>query len=462
VTNSPPALPSVTSPGAGSAGSGPLAALRIAGYRRWFVTQVLSASGNLTQTVAISWIVLQDNGSGVDLAWVTAAALLPVLLLGAPAGIVSDRFSRRHVLIGTQLAFSFLGALLFVLTLAHHDGFQVLLGVSVLSGIVFAVDSPARQLYAGDLVGRANLSSAVGLFEVVMNASRIVGPSAAGALLAVAGPAWCFLANALAFLPPLVVLLTNRPTAMAGRTAAEQGRAVERDSGRLRDGLRYALSTPAIRACLLLAAISGVLFNSALLLPLLAVKTFHLGAGGVGALIASFGVGALPGALAAARGREPPTGRLILRLAILTGLATILVAGAPDATVAFALMVVTGFVSIWFIAAANTFVQLVAPPHLRGRVMGVWTMALPGMNPVTGFGAGLLADAAGARIAYGAAGALFLLGAVGGWRALRSARSEPVAAVVPPVATANSLAEPIEPTEHVDPVPQRALADLSR
>lgn len=151
--------------------------------------------------------------------------------------------------------------------------------------------------------------------------------------------------------------------------------------------------------------------------------SFHLGAGGVGAFIAAFGVGALPGALAAARGDGHPGGRLILRLAVLTGLSMLLTAVAPDPALAFASMVVTGFVSILFIAATNTFVQLTAPAPLRGRVMGVWTMALPGMNPVTGLAAGFLADAAGPRIAYAAAAGLFLLAAAAGRNALRGATS---------------------------------------
>lgn len=413
-----------------AAPAGPLAALRIPGFRRWFATQVLSASGGLTQAVAVAWLVLQQTGRDLDVALVSAAMLLPVLLGGAVAGTLSDRFDRQRLLLLTQTLFAGLSGLLFVLALSHRTGYPLLLVLSLLTGVVLAVDGPARQLYVLDLVGTAHLGSAVSLYEVVLNASRVLGPSAGGALLALTGPAWCFLANALTYLPPLVVLLRNGRARGTGRVAVTSrgGGAAGPGTRGIREGLRHALRTPAIRACVVLAAGSGVLFNSTVLLPVLATRTFHLGAGGVGAFIAAFGVGALPGALAAARGGGCPSGRLIFRLAVLTGLTMLLTVIAPDAGLAFASIVVTGFVSIWFIAAANTFVQLQTPPSLRGRVMGVWTMALPGMNPVTGVSAGLLADAAGGRVAYAAAAGVFLAGAASGWRALRHSTSAGVPA----------------------------------
>jgi hypothetical protein len=81
-------------------------------------------------------------------------------------------------------------------------------------------------------------------------------------------------------------------------------------------------------------------------------------------------------------------------------------------------MAVTGFVSIWFIALANTLVQLRSAPHVRGRVMGLWTMALPGMNPVTALVAGGVTQAVGARVGFGLGGACLVGAALAGWRAL--------------------------------------------
>ena len=101
---------------------------------------------------------------------------------------------------------------------------------------------------------------------------------------------------------------------------------------------------------------------------------------------------------------------------------------APDVVLLYAGMAAVGFTSIWTVARANTLVQLRAAPELRGRVMGAWTMALPGANPVTGLAMGALADLAGARAAFACAGLLMLAAVAGSWRGLtgtRGPRQEP-------------------------------------
>jgi hypothetical protein len=105
-------------------------------------------------------------------------------------------------------------------------------------------------------------------------------------------------------------------------------------------------------------------------------------------------------------------------LCLLTGIVVLATAAAPDAVAAGVGMAAAGFLSIWFIALANTLVQLRTRPRLRGRVMGVWTMALPGMNPVTGIAAGAVAQLVGARAGFGLSGALLAGAALLGWRAL--------------------------------------------
>jgi hypothetical protein len=150
----------------------------------------------------------------------------------------------------------------------------------------------------------------------------------------------------------------------------------------------------------------------------LATRTFGLGSAGYGGLMAAFGLGAIPGALAAGRTAGTPSGRQISTLCVATGAAVIATAAAPTAPVAYAFIAVSGFLSIWFIALANTLVHLRAEPRLRGRVMGLWTMALPGMNPVTGLVAGAATQLAGPRVGFGLAGAALIATAAAGRRAL--------------------------------------------
>jgi MFS family permease len=410
-----PSTATADSPPARPREGSPLAALSFRPFRRWFLSQITSASGGMTQAVATSWLVLQMTGSAVDLGVLSAMTVLPSLLLGAWCGALVDRLDRRLVLIGTQSALTVLGLALYVLIAAHAVAYWSILLLCAGSGLVNALDGPARQVYVLDLVGRQRLASAVSLYEVILNTSRVLGPALGGVVLVLFGAAACVLVNAVSFLAPLAVLLLQRPVAAAA-THARPAAPTER-RGAARAGLRYAWSVPAIRSCLLIAAACGILFNSGLLFPLLADRVFHLGGGGYAALLCVFGVGALPGALLAARGDEP-TGRQVAVLAGATGLCTAATACAPDPALLYLGMAAVGFSSIWMVARANTFVQLQAAPELRGRVMGAWTMALPGAGPITGLAVGALADAAGARVAFACTGLLLLAVATGSRRAL--------------------------------------------
>jgi MFS family permease len=401
----------------------PFASLADRPFRWWFTSQVLSASGLMTQSVAAAWLVLQLTGSGVDLALLSVFTMLPVLLGSASAGALIDRIDVRKLLIATQVLFICFSTTLFMLTANGRVTFPLILALSALTGIVTAADSPGRQIYVLELVGRERLVSAVSLYEVVLNASRVIGPGVGGALLALDGPAACFAVNALSFLPPLAVLVVQRRRASA-RDHAVLHRVAKR-SGTTRAGLRYAWSVPEIRACLVLAAATGPLFNPAVLFPLFARHVFHLNGGGYGGLVAAFGLGALPGALVAARAHGESNGRNVARLAVLTAAATGLVALSFDLIAGLVAIALLGFTSIWFMASANTLVQLRARPDMRGRVMGAWTMATPGMGPFTAIIVGSVADWAGVRTATGVVTAILFGGALYGWRALHQAQPNP-------------------------------------
>ncbi|MDQ1682095.1 MAG: hypothetical protein QOH99_636 [Frankiaceae bacterium] len=401
---------------------GPFASLRIPAYRWWFSSQLVSASGSMTQAVGVSWLVLQLTGRGIDLAILSAATMLPVLIGGAWGGSLADRFDRRRLLIVTQSVFVGLAVMLTVLSAAGAARVWNLLIISAITGTVMAADIPARQVYVVDLVGADRLGSAVGLFEIILNASRIVGPALGGLLLLVSGPTACFAVNAVSFVAPLWVLLRYR-----GERGHGGGRPKESQRGKTREGARYVWSHPQLRSLVVLAAASGVLFNATVLFPLLAVRALGLGGGGFGALLAFFGLGALPGALIAARATGEPSGRLVRALALATGISMCTTAYAGSALMAFATMAVTGFLSIWFIAAANTLAQLRSSPEMRGRVMGIWSMALPGTSPITGSVAALIADHFGARVGFATAGAMIALAALTGWRALSGRARDPAA-----------------------------------
>jgi MFS family permease len=388
-------------------------ALRRRAFRWWFAGQVTSSSGMMTQAVALSWTVLQSTHSAVWLSAVTACSFGPSLVLGPWAGAVVDRVDRRRVLIWTQLLMMAIAGALFVLEFAGELRLPFILGLSLLSGAVASVDSPARQVYVVDLVGRDAVASAVGLWEVALNASRVVGPGLGGLLLATSGAAACFGVNTLTYLAPLIVLIRMHGTPREG--AAREGR---RQKGAAREGLRYALQTPLFRALLPMSAASGLIFSMGVALPPLASGALHLGGGGYGAMMAAFGLGGLPGALLAAAAPEP-TGRRVRILALFTAASVLVVAWAPVAAVALVGMALVGMSSIWFIALANTLAQLRCDPGFRGRIMSLWGMAMTGTLPITSFAVAAVIDGAGPRFGFSISGLCVATTTIIGWRALR-------------------------------------------
>ncbi|HEY5304962.1 MAG TPA: MFS transporter [Acidimicrobiales bacterium] len=391
--------------------------LSVPAYRRWFFSQVLSASGTMTQIVALAWLVLRLTGSGVDLGLVTTCTFAPMLLAGPWAGALVDRVNRRRLLVLTQSLYIALSLVLALVTATGVTRLWMVLVISFASGCVGAPDAAARQVYAIDLVGLDHLTSAVSLNEVVLNASRVVGPALGGLLLATEGVTACCIANAASFVPPLVVLISHGRTTPPVRVAAE-------DHDHFMAGLRYAWNNRTIRLTLMLAAASGMLFNLNVPLPLVATRVFHLGAGGYGLMMSVFGVGGIFGGLVAAAGHRAPTRLSVVRLAGVTGVVVMVTASARNLTEVYAGLALTGCVSIWFIARANALVQFATEPRLRGRVMAVWAMALPGLMPLTSPLVGFVGETLGARESLGVSGAtLVVIAACGSLRA-RRCRSE--------------------------------------
>jgi len=383
-------------------------------FRGWFLSQVFSASGTMTQTVATSWLLLRLTGSSVDLGLLSTCTFLPVLLLSPQAGALVDRVDRRKLLIATQASLCALSAAAAAIVASGVVQAWMLFLIGALTGTVTAPDNTARQVYVVDLVGTQRLASAVSLNEIVLNTSRIVGPAVGGALLATVGVAACCAVNAASYLIPLFVLLTHRRAQSAAprSTIRQQGPGVS-----LRDAVRYAWRHGPIRVSLFLAAASGLLFNLGVSLPVLAIRVFHLGGGGYGLMMSAFGIGALPGALLAAGGRQP-TGRRVGWLALATAASVLGTAFAPLLWLTIIGLAVVGCLSIWFIATANTLVQIAAAPGMRGRMMGLWTTALPGTSPVNSPFAGWVTQDIGPREGFALSGLALALVSTLGWRAL--------------------------------------------
>jgi MFS family permease len=363
------------------------------------------------QMIGQAWLILKLHGSGVELGGVTAVQFLPMLVFGPYGGLIADRRDKRRLLIVTQTLGGLLALLLGVLTASGDVRIWMVFAIAFVLGCVGAVDSPTRQVFATDMVPPALVSNAVSLNEVIINASRVFGPAIGAVIIVRFGTAACFFVNAWSFIPAILALVMIRTTDMHRFVIAPPG------PGQLREGLRYAWSAPLLRSLVLMAAASAMVFNFGVSLPLMAKSALHAGAGGYGAMVTAFGVGALGGAFLAASDRHPD-GRRVQVLALLTGIVVVASALMPGLGLELVAMAVTGVLSIWFISLANAVLQLRTTPALRGRVMGLWSMALPGSLPLSGPIVGWIAQTLGARQALGAGGVAVLLTTAVGWRAL--------------------------------------------
>ena len=389
------------------------ASLHNRNYRLYFVGQTISVSGTWMQQLAQAVLILQlTNKSGTALGLLTALQFVPMLVFGAWGGVIADRFDKRRILFGTQIAAGVLAlAMGIIVSTGHAEVWNVYL-LSFLLGFVNVVDNPARQTFVLEMVGRDDLPNAVSLNSVVMNSSRVVGPAIAGVLIAAFGIAPCFYINAASYVAVLVAL------SMMDTSLLHRMPTVERAKGQLREGFRYAWSEPLVRMPLLMMAVIGTLaFNFQVVIPLIATKTFDAGAGGIALLLSSMGAGAVLGGLSVASRRGVSYKRLIT-LAMAMGVMILVAAAAPTlATEAVALFAM-GASAFAFIAVANTTIQLTSAPEMRGRVMALYAIAFLGSTPIGGPIVGWISQQYGPRVGFAIGGIAAIVATAFAGRAL--------------------------------------------
>jgi len=392
--------------------------LRLHNYRLWFIGQTISQSGSWMQSLAQSWLVLTLTGSALDLGITVALQFAPVLLFGTVGGLVAGRVNKRTALLVTQTAFLIQSAVLSALLFTGVTRLWMVWVLASVYGLINVVDNPTRQIFVMEMVGREDLANAVALNSVIVNASRIAGPAAAGVLIYALGFAWTFAANAATFVAVIAALVAMR-TVELHRAAP-----VRRASGQIRAGLRYAWNTWELRVPLLMMAVVGTLsYNFSVIMPLLASRVFHHGAGTLSALTVAMGIGALGGGLFTAARRRPGY-RLLVAVTLAFGLLTVAVAMAPTLIVALILLIPMGAASVSFIATGNSLLQLRSSGAMRGRVMGLWAIVFLGSTPIGGPLTGFLAAHLGARVTLAIGGAAAVVAAGGAALVLRRIRAE--------------------------------------
>ena len=390
----------------------PFPALRHRNYRLFFLGQTTSLVGTWMQSVAQGWLVLQLTNSAYYVGLVSALGSLPVLLVSLPAGVFADRSNRRRVVVVTQALALVQALVLAGLIWMQRVELWHVAAAAVFLGLVNAVDIPTRQSLIFDLVGKDDLMNAIALNSSAFNAARIIGPAIGGILIGGIGIAACFFLNGVSYVAVIAGLLAMRLPAWSPPHLAGDGLA------RFREGARFILGDRATRALVLNTALLSIFgFPYLVLMPVFARDVLHVGAAGLGFLMASVGIGAVVAALGvAAFGPRLPKGRLLVWGGPAFGLAIAAFALTPWVPLAVAILVVSGGAMVANNAVTNTLLQTIVPDGLRGRVMGAYTFVFVGMAPLGAFQAGWLAGRVGVQAAVAASGLVCVLGSLALWR----------------------------------------------
>ncbi len=364
------------------------AALRSRNFTLLFTGLIVSNVGTWMQNVAGGWLVLQLTNSPLWLGLLGLSFALPMVILPLFAGAIVDRVNRIHLLYVTQTLQMLSAFALAALTWLGVVNVWHILASQFILGLLLAFDNPARQALIPDLVERHDLLNALSLNSATYNGAALVGPALAGALLGPIGAGNLFFINGVSFLAVLIALLAMRDVKLPPRRAhASLGASV-------RTGLAYVLHSRAVFGLLVLSAVASLFGRSyQVLLPIFGRDIWHGGAEAYGFLLASAGAGALIGAFGLASIREVRRHNTVMILSgVLFSGSLIAFAISPSLLFGLILVFLAGVTSTVLGTMIATFLQVDAPPELRGRIMSLYAITLIGLPSLGALGTGAFAE----------------------------------------------------------------------
>lgn len=361
-------------PGAQQTPGSPWSPLKMPVFRLLWGTWVTANICMWMSDVAAAWMMSALTTTPIWVALVQTASTLPVFMLGLPSGALADILDRRRYFIVTQFWLAGTAAALCLAVLFDLLTPPLLLALTFANGIGLAMRWPVFAALIPEIVPRQQLPAALALNGIAMNASRIIGPLVAGALIASAGTAYVFVLNAtLSVIAGFVITRWRREF-----VPSPLGR--ERLLSAMRVGLQFVRESAPLRGVFLRVAL--FFFHSTALLALLPLLARRLTGGDAATytlLLASMGVGAILLALVLPRLRQWLTGRqMVLAGTVLQSLSTLVMAFAPSVYLAVPTMALAGMA--WLCAANSLSVsaQMSLPDWVRARGMSMYQMAIMG------------------------------------------------------------------------------------
>jgi len=370
-------------------------ALKYRNFRVFFFGQGVSLIGTWMQYVAMSWLAYKMTNSAFMLGVIGFASQIPTFIFSPFTGVLADRHNRHKILLFTQALAMIQAFVLAFLTLTGNIAVWHIIVMGIFLGCVNSLDIPARHSFILQMIEeKENLGNAIALNSMMFNFARLIGPSIAGVLIAVAGEGACFLINAVSYMAVIGSLL-----------AMDKGAKIRKDrKGQydilkdLKEGFNYAYRFQPIRAILLLLGIVSLMGMSyAVLMPVFARDILGGGPHTLGFLMAAVGFGALAGtAYLASMEKMGTIGNLLPVSAGIFGLGITAFSFSHNIWVSIPLLFVSGFGIMVQMALSNTILQTIVDDDKRGRVMSFYTMAFMGMAPMGSLLAGGLATKLGA------------------------------------------------------------------
>ncbi len=365
--------------------------MRVRNFRLFFGGQLISQVGNWLTMIAQTLLVLHLTHNGLAVGLLVGCQFLPVLVLGAWAGLVADRSDKRRLLMIVQTFAMAQSFVLAALAFMDHPPLLAIYAVAFAGGVATAFDNPARRSFVVEMVPVDDVQNAVSLNSALMTGARIVGPALAGLLVITVGYGWCFTVDGFSYIAVLVALY------MMNTAELRPAPVTERAKGQIRAGLRYVRGMPDLWIPLVMMTAVGTLaFNFTVVMPLFVTRSLHGDDGTYTILYSILSIGSLVGALATAR-RVSVEVRNVVWGAAMFGVAMMLLAIVPNLAWAFPAGLFMGFTSIVFMTQSTAIVQVRADPAMRGRVLALQAIVFLGSTPIGGPLLGAICDQWGAR-----------------------------------------------------------------
>jgi len=388
-----------------------LSPLAIPIFRSVWIASLFSNFGGLIQSVGASWTMTTLSQSPVLVALVQSTTTLPIMLLSLWSGAIADNLDRRLVMIVAQC---FMLLVSITLALVASNGWLtpwLLLGFTFAIGCGTALNAPAWQASVGEMVPRAVLPNAVAYNSMGFNVARSVGPAIGGAIVATAGAAAAFLANALSYLGLIVVLLKWQPVRLENALPRESIGAA------MGAGVRYVIMSPPLRAVMGRTALFGLgAAGVPALMPLVALHLISGGALGYGVLLGAFGIGAVMGALGSRRLRARMSSEMLVRLgALALAIGAILIGLSGSLILTGLALVVAGVGWLVTLSTFNVIVQLATPRWVVARALAIYQMMAFGGLAIGSWLVGWIAEGQGLQIALMTTAGVTLIAAATGF-----------------------------------------------